>query len=73
MSQLNKPYIVAFDIGKKNFAFVVEEIINKDIFESLPKINKKDSLGKSETLKKVEKDTDKDDKLNSWGILRSLL
>ena len=47
MTEITKPYIVAFDIGKKNFAFVVEEIINKDIFASLPAIKKKDRYHKT--------------------------
>jgi hypothetical protein len=47
MTELTKPYIVAFDIGKKNFAFVVEEIINKDIFTTLPEIKKKDRYHKT--------------------------
>ena len=35
-------YIVSFDIGKKNFAFVIEELAEREYFTNLPKVNKKD-------------------------------
>lgn len=40
-------YIVAFDIGKKNFAFVVEEIIDNDFYSSVKKIPKQDRYFKT--------------------------
>jgi len=40
-------YIVSFDIGKKNFAFVIEELANIEQFEQLPKITKTERYNKS--------------------------
>lgn len=40
-------YIVAFDIGKKNFAFVVEEITNRNVYNNLLDIKKKDRYHKT--------------------------
>ena len=40
-------YIVSFDIGKKNFAFVIEELANIEQFEQLPKIAKTERYNKS--------------------------
>ena len=39
--------IVAFDIGKKNFAFVVEELVPIDVYKKLPIVDKKNRYIKS--------------------------